>query len=78
MSKIEDVEEDGQGRITLSKNMRDFIGADKDHAELVTVGMINYIEIWTADKYQQKLENMSIQKAQQLAKANKEKNGQAQ
>lgn len=73
MSKIEDVEEDGQGRIVLSKNMRDFIGADKDHTELITVGMINCVEIWRADKYQEKLGKMSISKAQQVVKENKEK-----
>lgn len=73
MGKIEDIVEDGQGRILLSKNMRDFIGVDKDHTELVTIGMINYVEIWRADKYQEKLDGMSISKAQKLVKANKEK-----
>lgn len=73
MSKIEDVEEDGQGRIVLSKNMRDFIGADKEHTELVTVGMINYVEIWTAEKYAEHLKDMSIQRAQQIAKTSREK-----
>ena len=73
MSKVEDVEEDGQGRIVLSKNMREFIGADKEHTELVTVGMINYVEIWTAEKYAEHLKDMNIQKAQQIAKASQQK-----
>lgn len=73
MSKIEDVEEDPQGRIVLSKNMRDFIGADKEHTELVTVGMINFVEIWTAERYAEHLKGMTIAKAQQTAKASQEK-----
>lgn len=73
MSRIEDVNEDEQGRIVLSKNMRDFIGADKDHPDLVTVGMVTYAEIWSADKYREKTESMSIGRAQQIARACREK-----
>lgn len=72
MSCIEDVEEDGQGRIVLSKNMRDFMGIDKEHTNLVTIGMINYVEIWRADKYYEKIGNMTVSKAQQLIRANRE------
>lgn len=69
MSRIEDVKEDEQGRVVLSKNMRDFIGVDKDNPELVSVGMVNYVEIWSAKKYQEKTKDMTIGKAQQLAMA---------
>lgn len=73
MSSIEDVNEDEQGRIVLSKNMRDFIGADKDHADLVSVGMVNYVEIWTADKFKANMSDMTIGRAQKIAMASRAK-----
>ncbi len=78
LSKVEDVEEDGQGRTVLSKNMREFIGADKDNTELVSVGMVNYVEIWRADKYQERFKDMTVGKAQGIAKRNRVKTEQAQ
>lgn len=70
LSRVEDVEEDGQHRVTLSKSVRDAIGLDKDHTELITVGMVNYIEIWRADIREARQEGMTIQQAQTIAKEN--------
>lgn len=78
LSKVEDVEEDGQGRTVLSKSAREFIGVDKEHTELVSVGMVNYVEIWRADKYQERINDMTVKKAQTIAKRNKEKTEQPQ
>lgn len=76
LSGIEDVEEDTQGRITLPKSVRDVIGVDKDHTELVMVGMVNYVEIWRADIYAERQKKMTLAKAQLLAKG-KEKASQS-
>lgn len=65
MSKVEDIEEDGQKRITLSKTVREYMGADKDHADLISVGMGDYLEIWVAEEYEKSIQGLSVQKAQQ-------------
>ncbi len=48
---VEEYEEDSQGRVVLPKSVREHIGADKNHCELVSVGMYSYLEIWTKEKY---------------------------
>ncbi len=48
---VEEYEEDAQGRVVLPKSVREHIGADKDHSDLVSVGMYSYLEIWTKENY---------------------------
>lgn len=62
-SGVFDVEEDTQGRTSLPKSVRDFIGADKDHTDLVAIGMGNYIEIWTQEAYDAEMESWTIEDA---------------
>ena len=70
--KVEDIEEDGQGRITLSKTVRDHIGADKDNTELVTIGMIGFIEIWTVkQRTAYKSQKSAAEVQEKLSKAKK-------
>ena len=66
LSRVEDIEEDGQGRITLSKSVREAIGADKEHTELVAIGMIDYIEIWRADIREERQKGMDTRTAQKI------------
>ena len=66
LSKIEDVEEDSQGRTVLSKNMREYIGVDQEHAELVTAGVKDCLEIWRADKYQERFMQKDIRSAKEI------------
>ncbi len=44
-----DLEMDNQGRILVSQDMKDFAHIEK---ELVTIGMIDRIEIWAKDVYE--------------------------
>lgn len=65
LNNIEDVEEDSQGRTTLPKTVREYIGADQEHSALIAVGMGNYIEIWVEEKYNEALKGWNTQKAQE-------------
>jgi MraZ protein len=44
-----DVEPDKQGRITISKELREFAGLSKD---VTVVGVINHAEIWDSERYE--------------------------
>jgi MraZ protein len=44
-----DAEPDKQGRITISKDLREFAGLSK---EVTVVGVINHAEIWDSDRYE--------------------------
>jgi MraZ protein len=44
-----DAEPDKQGRITLSKDLREFAGLTKD---ITVVGVINHAEIWDSGRYE--------------------------
>lgn len=76
--KVEDIEEDSQGRITLSRTVREHIGADKEHTELVAIGMIGYIEIWSADRRKARREERSNSNADLQAKLKKAKKSAAE
>ncbi len=67
MSRVEDIEEDTQGRITLSKRVREYIGADKDHTELISVGMGDYVELWLLSRYEADQDPMSVSLANEIA-----------
>ncbi len=71
MSRVEDIEDDNQGRITLSKRVRDYIGADKDHTELITVGMGDYVELWLLSRYNEDQEGMDVSLASGIASETK-------
>ncbi len=60
MSRVEDVEEDGQGRIKLPEMARKQIGADKDHTELICVGMGDFVEIWVLERYEAMMAGMTL------------------
>jgi MraZ protein len=45
-----DVEPDKQGRIILSKDLREFAGLSKD---VTVVGVINHCEIWDSQRYEE-------------------------
>lgn len=47
MRSVEWIEEDTQGRTVLSASMRKYAGIKKD---VVTIGMIDYLEIWSAER----------------------------
>lgn len=51
MSALEKIDEDTQGRITLSRAMREHSGIIKD---VVTVGMGDYLEIWSRERFNEK------------------------
>ncbi len=42
------VDEDSQGRASLPGPLREYAGITKD---VITVGMIDYVEIWDADRF---------------------------
>jgi MraZ protein len=44
-----DAEPDKQGRITLSKDLREFASLSKD---VTVVGVINHCEIWDSERYE--------------------------
>lgn len=71
MSRVEDIEEDGQGRITLSKRVRDYIGADKDHTELISVGMGDYVELWLQSRYESDQCDMNVALAYEITNKKK-------
>lgn len=44
-----DVDIDRQGRLTIPQELRDWAGINK---ELITIGLLNRIEIWAKDAYE--------------------------
>ena len=68
LSSIDEVSEDGQGRTQIPKSFRDYAKLTKD---VVTVGMGNYVEIWSLEKFEEQMNGMSIQQANTLAYKNK-------
>ena len=60
LSAIEEVEEDNQGRTTLSPEMRAYAGIDKN---VLTIGMGDYLEIWAPERYNGETEDMPLESA---------------
>lgn len=68
LSKIigtaEEVNKDGQGRAIIPKALRAEVGIKKD---VVTVGMGDYIEIWSKEVRSEKIDSMSRSEANRIA-----------
>lgn len=68
LSKIigtaEEVNKDGQGRAIIPKALRSEAGIKKD---VVTVGMGDYIEIWSKEVRSEKIDSMSRSEANRIA-----------
>lgn len=52
-SDAAELEFDRQGRVNLPNHLRDFAGIGEDDAEVVVVGMNDYIEIWAKERWNQ-------------------------
>jgi MraZ protein len=52
-SDAADLEFDKQGRINLPINLREYAGIGSDDAEVMVVGMNDYVEIWARERWQQ-------------------------
>jgi MraZ protein len=46
-----EVELDRQGRINIPVRLREFAGITGDDARVIVVGMDNYVEIWTPERW---------------------------
>lgn len=57
---IEPCNEDGQGRILLSAGLRAYAHIKKD---VITVGMYDYLEIWSPENYAETLGGVTLNKA---------------
>ena len=66
LGSAEEVNKDGQGRVVIPKHLRREVGIDKD---VVTVGMGDYIEIWSKGVRTQRVDQMSRVEANQKAYA---------
>lgn len=62
-SVIRSVVEDEQGRTLLPQKLREYAGITKN---VVSVGMIDHIEIWSKEKYDEIVEPMSVDEALKL------------
>jgi MraZ protein len=51
-----DVETDSQGRVLITKELRDYAGLSKD---VTVVGVINHAEIWDSARYSEVAESVS-------------------
>ena len=60
LSSIYPAEEDAQGRVVLPAMLKKIAGIKKD---IVTLGRINRLEIWAADKYQEYMEGIDYDSA---------------
>ncbi len=60
LGAIEEIEEDNQGRTTLSAEMRAHAGISKD---VITIGMGDYLEIWAPERYNGETEDMPLEDA---------------
>lgn len=69
-SRVEDLVEDGHGRIRIPKSMREYAGLTKN---LISVGMGDYIEIWEESAYMESMKEMTVQRANRLAKEYRER-----
>ena len=56
LGTAEEVNKDGQGRVTLPKLLRKEVGIEKD---VVTVGMGDYVEIWAKEVRYARVDTMS-------------------
>ena len=52
-SEAAEVELDKQGRINIPVRLREYAGLGPEEAQVVVVGMNNYIEIWAPDLWNQ-------------------------
>ncbi|MBR7186623.1 MAG: hypothetical protein IKD43_03970 [Clostridia bacterium] len=59
-SSIMPVEKDNQGRTKIPKMFREIAGLKKD---IVTVGFMDYIEVWDKDRYEFKHSALSLSEA---------------
>lgn len=51
-----DIEPDNQGRFVMPENLLEFAGVDKD---LIFLGVGEWIEIWSSDRWKSKLNDLS-------------------
>jgi MraZ protein len=52
-SEAAEVELDKQGRINIPARLREFAGLGNDEAQVIVVGMNNYVEIWSPELWNQ-------------------------
>ena len=64
LCSIEEVTEDAQGRTQIPKSFREYAELEKD---VVTVGMGDYVEIWSQEKFEASVGGMTIQQANAVA-----------
>ncbi len=57
---------DGQGRVTIPKNLRDSVEIKKD---VITIGLGSYLEIWAKEVREQSVGDMTIRQAIATASA---------
>ena len=70
-SEANEVVPDKQGRINISARLRQFAGVSADDAQVIVVGVDNYIEIWALDAWneaQDTVEQNADSMAESLAK----------
>ncbi len=60
LGAIEEVEDDNQGRTTLSAEMRAYAGISKN---VLTIGMGDYLEIWSPERYRGETADMPLEEA---------------
>lgn len=62
-ASVTPVEMDPQKRVKIPKYFKDLAGLKKD---IVTIGFMDFIEIWDRDRYEAKRNEMSIKQANQI------------
>ncbi len=62
-SSRETVKEDDQGRAVFPETMRRAIGVTDSNRELVTVGMVDHLEIWLKTRYDEYTSQMTLEEA---------------
>ncbi len=67
---VDDVVEDSQGRFMIPKTYREHANLTKD---LVSIGMGDHIEIWDQKTIEDKLGGMTVQQANAIKKAYRDK-----
>lgn len=63
LGAIEEIEEDNQGRTTLSAEMRSYAGIDKT---VLTIGMGDYLELWAPERYKDETEKVPLETAYEI------------